>query len=216
MQSDNIRKTSDYSVESDLSAEDIIVSLLNFLETHLPEFSEKINIERNIHEEIINQKLLRFFSSKNQLFYFASENRDETEVNKSKPDIGVYEKIEVYDDNQIRFFDIECKRLHDVNKSKQYVSGTTGGIQRFKENKHGVDLPQSAMIGYVETEDFCYWYKKVNEWIADKIDDKEEYLEMLTIQKIAKLQSEHTRTNPQKSKIKLIHFWLKMFNKNKI
>ncbi len=206
MYSDNIRETSDYLEDSDLLGDDIIVSLLNFLDTNLPEFPEKISIKKNTNEEIINQKLLRFFETKNQLFLFVPENRDETGKDKRKPDFGIYEKIEVYDDNQIRFFDIECKRLYHTNRSKQYVSERDGGggIQRFKENKHGVDLPYSAMIGYVEIEDFSFWQNKVNSWILDK----KEHLEILEIRKIAKLKSTHRKIT--KKTIELTHFWLKM------
>ena len=204
MYSDRKKQVAKYSVQSDFSVDGKVISLLFFLEINLPEFPEKINIKHNTNEEIINQKFLRFLDSKNKLFLFVPENRDETGKDKRKPDFGVYEKIEVYDDNQKRFFDIECKRLYHTSKSKQYVSGKTGGIQRFKENKHGVDLPYSAMVGYVETEDFNFWHNKVNSWISDK----DEYLEMLEIKQIAKLKSIHRKIT--KKTIELTHFWLKM------
>jgi hypothetical protein len=206
MYSDNIEEISNYIVSSDFSTDGRIVSLLNFLEEHLPEFPNKIKITEDTHEEILNQKLLRFLLSKTSLFWFIAENRNETGESKSKPDFGVYENIEVYDDNQIRFFDIECKRLYHVTKSKQYVSGKTGGIQRFKENKHGVDLSHSAMIGYVENETFSFWHNKVNSWISDVT----EHLRMIASQKIVKLVSTHKRQSPQFPTIELTHFWLKM------
>lgn len=207
MQSDYIQGNINQSVKSEFSTDGRIISLLNFLEKYLPEFLVNINIERNTHEEIINQKLFRFILHQNPVFNFIPENRDETGENKSKPDLGVYDKFKVYDDNQIRFFDIECKRLYDVNKSKEYVSGSTGGIQRFKENKHGVDLPYSAMIGYIEIEDFNFWHNKVNSWISEKA----EYLKTVEIKKMAKLKSKHKRYI-EKTSIELIHFWLN-FNK---
>jgi len=162
-----------------------------------------MKINKGTDERIINQKLLRFFTGQNSIFVFIPENLDEAAISKSKPDFGVYEKIKVVDYNQKRSFDIECKRLYDTTKSKQYVSGKTGGIQRFKENKHGVDLPYSAMIGYVEIKDFDFWQKKVNSWISKE----EEHLEMLETDKIAKLKSTHRR-NIGKTSIELTHFWL--------
>jgi len=66
------------------------------------------------------------------------------------------------------FFDIECKRINSKLSQQhvsQYVLDTTGGIQRFKLNKHGVDLPQSAMIGCVKTNNFDFFHKKVNSLI---------------------------------------------------
>ena len=210
------RSTKDltYSIESDFSINGKVDSLLFFLEIYLPEFPEKIQTKKNTDERIVNQKLLRFFRTKNSLYQFIPENQDETGINKSKPDFGVYEKefdkdgIEVYDDNQIRFFDIECKRLYDTTKSKQYVSDKKGGggIQRFKNNKHGVDLDHSAMIGYIETQNFDFWHGKVNSWILDK----KEHLEMIDIQKIAKYKSTHKRINSKKHSIELTHFWLNL------
>ena len=199
------------SIKSDFTADGKVISLLNFLEKYLPEFSENISIQRNTDERIINQKLLRFFVSQSILFYFIPENLDESGQNKSKPDISVYEKdldengLGVYDDNKKRFFDIECKRLYNPN-TREYVYGKTGGIQRFKENKHGVDLPYSAMIGYVETNDFNFWHEKVNSWILDK----NEHLTIIENQKIAKFESEHPRISSQNNSITLKHFWVQM------
>ncbi len=207
MLADSFQNSKKKSVESDFTAIGKNISLLNFLTKYLPEFSENIKVHRNTDERIINQKLFRFFISKNPLYTFVPENLDETGENISKPDFGVYEELAVYDDNQIRFFDIECKRLYHTSKSKQYVSGKTGGIQRFKENKHGVDLPYSAMIGYVEIENFDFWQIKVNSWILEKFKDETEYLKQVTIDKIAKLKSTHTR-DKEKTKIELTHFWL--------
>ncbi|MCF6269966.1 MAG: hypothetical protein L3J41_09655 [Melioribacteraceae bacterium] len=196
------------SVESDFSAKGKIVSLLNFLEEYLPKFPEIFQKIKEDDEWDLNEALFSFLDiySRNFAFQFIPEYRYK---NKSKPDFGIKEVksdqtgIYIYDQKAEHFFDIECKRLYDTTKSKQYVSGRTGGIQRFKENKHGVDLNYSAMIGYVETKGFEFWRKKVNSWISDK----KEHLEMLETHKIAKLKSKHKR-NMNKTSIELSHFWL--------
>ena len=203
MLADNFQNNKRQEVKSDFTSDGKIISLLNFLELHLPDFPIKMKVVKNTDERIINQKLLRFFSGQSLLFIFIPENLDEKGENISKPDFGIYEKIKVADYDQQRFFDIECKRLYDTTKSKQYVSGKTGGIQRFKENKHGVDLPYSAMIGYIEIENFNFWHKKVNSWISEN----EEHLKFVEINKIAKLKSIHKR-NIEKTKIELSHFWV--------
>lgn len=203
MLADNFQNIKRQSVNSDFTNYGKTVSLLKFLELHLPDFPVKMKLVKNTDERIINQKLLRYFSGQNSLFIFIPENLDEKGENISKPDFGVYEKIKVADYNQQRFFDIECKRLYHPTISKQYVSGKTGGIQRFKENKHGVDLPYSAMIGYVEIEDYNFWHNQVNSWILEK----EEHLKFIESNKIARLKSIHLR-NKEKTKIELIHFWL--------
>jgi len=205
MLADNFQNNKRQEVKSDFTSDGKIISLLNFLELHIPDFPIKMKVVKNTDERIINQKLLRFFSGQSSLFIFIPENLDEKGENISKPDFGIYEKIKVVDYDQQRFFDIECKRLYDTTKSKQYVSGKTGGIQRFKENKHGVDLPYSAMIGYIEIENFNFWHKKVNSWISEN----EEHLKFVEINKIAKLKSIHKR-NIEKTKIELTHFWVKI------
>jgi len=207
MLGDYFQNNKKQSVKSDFTANCKYISLFNFLELYLPDFSKKMRLAKGTDERILNQKLLRFFTGQNSLFVFLPENLDEKGKNISKPDFGVYERIKVADYNQQRFFDIECKRLYDTTKSKQYVLGKTGGIQRFKENKHGVNLPYSAMIGYVEIEDFNFWHKKVNSWISEK----EEHLKFIKINRIAKLKSIHER-NKEKTKIELIHFWLNIID----
>ncbi len=211
MQADNFQNNKKVSIKSDFSADGRVISLLNFLDKYLPIFPEKYikNIEDD--EWDINEALFSFFDiySRNYAFQFIPEYRYK---NKSRPDFGIKEVnfdetgIYAYDQNAEHFFDIECKRLYHKTKSIQYVVyEKIGGIQRFKENKHGVDLPYSAMIGYVEIEDFDYWHKRINSWIKDET----EHLKMIEVQKIAKLKSKHIRYK-EKTKIELIHFWLNL------
>jgi len=212
MQADNISKKGKISVQSDLTANGRVISLLCFLENFLPIFPEKYKKNKEDEEWEINQELFSFLDiySRDNAFQLIPEYRSK---NKSKPDFGVREKkldetgIYIYDQKSEHFFDIECKRLYDTTISKQYVSSKTGGIQRFKENKHGVDLPYSAMIGYVEIEDYNFWHNKVNSWISEKT----EHLKQIEINKIAKYKSTHKR-NIEKTSIELTHFWL-YFNK---
>ena len=212
MQSDNILKNKNKSVKSEFSANGKIISLLNFLELYLLDFPENYTRNKEDSEWDLNQALFCFLDiySRNFAFQFVPEYLYK---NKSKPDFGINEVksvepgIYISDQTAKHFFDIECKRLCDITKSIQYVSGKTGGIQRFKENKHGVDLPYSAMIGYIEIEDFNFWHNKVNSWISDQT----EFLKIVEAKKIAKLKSTHKR-NVEKTSIELIHYWLD-FNK---
>jgi len=213
MLSDIFIEKSKQSVFSGLSASGKVNSVLNFLESNLFEFTLKFEIIEDTDEWKLNEELFSFLeiNSRKYCFQFIPEYRYK---NKSKPDFGIKEvKTDengylVYDSKSEHLFDIECKRLYNPN-IKQYVNGNTGGIQRFKANKHGVDLPQSAMIGYVETNDFNFWHKKVNSWIMDS----NEHLKMLKNNNIAKLESEHQRSGSKISKIKLTHFWLKIIFK---
>ena len=207
MQADKKKTNSNRTVRSDFTKDGKVISALNFLEKYLPLFPEKF-VKNVTHDEWdLNLALFEFLNLNlgNYLFQLIPEQRN---VNNGKPDFGVKEvKLDsvgskFYDQKAEHFFDIECKRLN--GKHYDYVSGNTGGIQRFKDNKHGVDLPQSAMIGYVETKSFSFWQNKVNSWISDK----NEYLKLINIQKIAKYKSTHKRRFSTIDTIELLHYWI--------
>lgn len=84
-----------------------------------------------------------------------------------------------------RFYAIEAKRLptppdpkKERDREREYVCGDwqrahdrrkpiSGGIERFKENKHGEDLPRGGMVAFVQDKSFDHWSTQVNGWIAD-------------------------------------------------
>lgn len=114
------------------------------------------------------------------------------------------------------FFVIEAKRLPST-KTKDYVMGNTGGIERFKKGHHGKGLVVSAMLGYIQKESFEYWHNKVNIWIADLKTGLNDELEwcgkdhlrsIKSNSEMSLFQSDHSRSK-QKS-IALYHFWLNM------
>lgn len=209
MHSDKKQQVAKYSIKSDFSATGKEISVLLFLEKYLPNFQKKFKKSKDDDEWFFNEALFGFLDiySRNYAFQFIPEYLYKS---KSRPDFGIKEVKSnmtggyFYDQKAEHFFDIECKRLYDTTQSKQYVSGKTGGIQRFRENKHGENLPRSAMIGYVETEDFDFWHNKVNSWISDI----EEHLEKIAFEEIAKFKSTHKRINTQQGSIVLLHFWL--------
>jgi hypothetical protein len=137
--------------------------------------------------------------------------------NQNNVDIGVYTF------NSKLFFTIECKRLPTPRNSKrdemEYVFGKLGGIERFKRNLHGIDkegnlFVVNAMIGYIEKENFEYWFDKINFWLDEKANSKvedlswttEEKLKKLDFDKIATSYSVHNRIDS--TKVELNHFWI--------
>jgi len=88
---------------------------------------------------------------------------------KGIPDIHFYKKEEGI--THYPLFVVEAKRLPAPKKSreKEYITGNNenGGIERFKIEKHGKELPACGMLGYVEKEDFLFWKKCINSWIAE-------------------------------------------------
>ncbi len=186
----------------------IINEVIDFISTNLPDFNiNSREVLKSKEEQCYNKQLLTFLDRKLRLsnYNFIIEGNQLNEAEKY-PDI---EFLVLKSDENKSFFDMECKRLNS-NLSQQHVSqyvhGDTGGIQRFKENKHGVNLSHSAMIGYVETNDFNFWHEKVNSWISDD----NEHLKMVESSPIGKFESKHPRTNSQNLTVKLTHFWLKM------
>lgn len=68
---------------------------------------------------------------------------------------------------------IECKRLptppgtdRDKREYIRVASGTTGGIQRFKDGHHGAAHSHGAMIGFVQAGTIADWTKRVDRWIG--------------------------------------------------
>ncbi|WP_405572959.1 hypothetical protein [Winogradskyella sp. Asnod2-B02-A] len=154
----------------------IHTKLIEFIEATLYKFQNQFKGEINTSEEVLNEHLGKTFSyySKTHPFIFQAETIQKQKKGQNrKVDIGVFKH---YADHN-PFFTIEAKRLSNSirnNRKKEYVVGDdptkfTGGIERFKHNLHGVNLSNSAIIGYVQNEDLKFWYKSVNEWILELI-----------------------------------------------
>lgn len=110
---------------------------------------------------------------------------------------------------------IEGKRLHDPT-DRQYVSGRTGGIARFKTEQHGADVEISCMVGYVQTNTFAFWHEKINGWIGREVASEtpfwnaNDYLHPVTEKTLhlCRCTSQHRRAT--KDSILLHHFWVKV------
>jgi hypothetical protein len=138
-------------------------------------------------EKLLNQYLIDFFNGNSHNFNpylqckFLFRKDDENKGTNYKPDIGV-----TIWNNQLRnfqtqsFFQIECKRLPIPNVSntrseKEYVIGiteNTGGIERFKNKKHGEHLEESSLIGFVQNGTIGDWHIRINEWIKIEVENK--------------------------------------------
>lgn len=128
--------------------------------------------------------------------------------------------IAVFSNEQLKgrqiLFAIEAKRLSSQlpdSREKEYVIGNNGqengGIQRFKLNHHGKDLPYCGMVGYVEDDTFENWRTKVNTWIIEN-DELDKELDLKIQEEIySQYESKHTRTND--AIVDLRHIWIKMY-----
>ncbi len=148
-------------------------------------------------------------------------------INQAKrTDIGVYLGRCYISNNVRKFCWIEAKRLPTPNKTtrdeREYVFvdhsqkqfDGNGGIERFKLNKHGDGLPIAIMFGYVQSETFEYWEKRVNQWLQSYTSifgNKDERLIRIN-QRANRFHSTHIRID-YKSKqkmddITIYHFWI--------
>jgi hypothetical protein len=156
--------------------EGIYRSIILFIEEQLPEF--RINsrqIDEKSAEKSYNSQLSIYLQSKNSSGVFSFHNSPH-QPNAKEPDMGTVTRTRVLQGDYNSVFDIECKRLNsNLSHVKEYVSGNTGGIERFKRNEHGVDLSCSAMIGYVEDKTTAYWLNQINAWISELHESKPKF-----------------------------------------
>ena len=193
----------------------IVDDLLQLIDTYLPGFTgsdEFVNIlEKKKNENQHSLSFCVYMTNKcASRFYFGREN---AQFGSSVIDIGIY-----YGGSLV--FTIEAKLLPTPKGTKikpraeyEYVHGDGAGIQRFKEEKHGLNnagdlLPESGMIAFVKEKDYTYWYDKVNDWITAAKWPDTEILTGITSDPITKLRSTHTRKG--KSQIALHHYWIKV------
>jgi len=210
-----------------------ISAIISFIESYLDDF---IIIYYDEYSKITNEtgithELCSFFESKinEHPFYFHHEDKTIPGSGHSPSvDFGVKTR-EPYGKFKPRqtIFNIEAKRLPTPGsgREKEYVIGhtnskdkyiTCGGIERFKKGIHGKRLSHSAILGYIQKEDFQYWFKQVNTWIDELTQDDQQEIEwnendkLIKISfnaKYAKLVSNNKRTNDS---IVLYHFWLNL------
>jgi hypothetical protein len=204
--------------------------LYKFIDDYINDFKEflseyyQVNKDAGIllknkieQEDDVTTPLVLFLNEKSSVFNF--HNQFKTLESNSTTDIGIFKKH-----TKIPFCFVEAKRLPtpltNGRQETEYVcynnSKKQGGIERFKTQKHGgkEKLSQSIMLGYIQENDFNYWFSKVNSWINDKIKSTKNWKkEDLLIQKVSsnetnfsKYYSTHSRLTLEK--INLIHYWI--------
>lgn len=193
------------------------IQILNSLRENLVEFSkiyrsttepEELPIRK---EDYITNQVERFLNKKNEGYLFEMQSQ-------CGPDLHVI-IFKTFNLHEAPIFVIEAKRLRK-SSGMDYVKGKTGGIERFKRQKHGRTFNVAAMLGYVEEETFSYWHEKVNSWIEFLINsgyndslivwEEKDKLSEVAISEIGEYKSVHKRNSIQT--IVLHHFWLNFCN----
>lgn len=131
-------------------------------------------------------KKLKFRQPPEHSFFFHHQNIENSKENTST-DFAVFgtyayaqsTKQEGEDFPLVKF---EAKRLNSTLpkiREREYVLGeyeagkrlkNSGGIERFKNLRHGSDVHHACIIGYVQTNTFDYWENKINIWIKEELE----------------------------------------------
>lgn len=201
--------------------------VLNFLEDQVFNFASTSQFSKEeFDEESINEELAIHLNRECVIeslpIHFHSEPRSDNSTNKKGKnpavDLGIILARRNADKKTV--FDIEAKRLRTPpSNSKQYVSGKTGGIERFKREFHGKGLAESAIVGYVEGESFEFWFKKINEWIGNLVASNSDSTitwknsELLNKSSFSADKAKCNSINIRSKKpIRLHHFWVKIIS----
>lgn len=201
----------------------IIENVVSFIEINLVKFQQEYINEENDSEERISQFLTNFLSdsAKDEAFIFCKEAIQEQEKgNDRRVDIGVF----MHRFDRSPFFTIEAKRLPTpgADREREYVIGIkkkkSGGIERYKLNLHGTDINKSAIVAYIEKNDFNFWLQEINSWIDDLVNgDQNDGIEWsqndklingvdLSLDKVKKYSATHSRIT--KSPISIMHYFI--------
>ncbi|MGV8134122.1 MAG: hypothetical protein AB2L20_02820 [Mangrovibacterium sp.] len=168
----------------------IINKIYDYLSIVLSEFNGK----NDENENAMTNRLCKTLNSKKPSypFFFHHQNL-ENETENTSTDFAVfgtfaYARENHLDEDSPSLIKFEAKRLNSQlpkKREKEYVCGeyensrclkNSGGIERFKNGRHGKDVINAGIIGYVQTDSPAYWLQKVNNWIQEQIqspgDDK--------------------------------------------
>ncbi len=217
---------------SDLPKGEILNRLINLIEVSLSSFPGHLKSvpgyktkPESVIEPFFNQEFshcLQITASKIGLggyFTYHDESANPQKLLSPKKKRGLERQVDIgirLSGSYKRFLVIEGKRLHDKN-DKQYVSGKTGGIARFKREEHGEDhgMDVACMLGYVQKESFSFWHGKINQWLDQEKSkpsimawENDEHLSSLQFNdsKLTTCTSKHKRI--KLSSILLYHFWI--------
>lgn len=201
-----------------------VTKLVNFFETYLPDLTKDRVVSGSQNENDLTEVLYNHLCRKRKFnsegieypFEFQTEKSQKKQGAKGhakRADIAV--RINTIDCDMEVVYILEAKKLPTGKgkREQEYVKGKGGGIQRFKDDAHGLDdlgglLPHNGIIAYVTENEYAYWYEKINLWIRDCGWNESECLQLKSFNKIGQLTSNHPRTLG--TNVMLDHFWIKI------
>jgi hypothetical protein len=205
--------------------EEKIESIFKFVYEHLSKWRDDPARPNTDDEKLLNADFSKYLAAyaHNSEFYY-SFFHEEHQGNKRTVDLSVYYRS--IDCFRKVITVIECKRLSDNMEKKrkdEYVTGyknITGGIQRFKLEKHGKDHEIVGIIGYVQTRKCSEWLNTINNCIdslCGELDEndlcwsRKEYLKTIEYdEKNGKSYSKSLHPRITKANIIIYHLWVNM------
>lgn len=210
----------------------IITTIYNYLSSILSSFKAK----SDENENAITNRLCKSLNSRKPSeypFYFHHQNIENEKENTST-DFAVFGSIAYADENSIEVDDspslikFEAKRLNSrlpSKREKEYVCGeysegkcikNSGGIERFKNGRHGRDVSNASIIGYIQTDSPKHWFQKINSWIQEQITSPSDNQlswskkDLLSLNVEDSILSEYTSISDRihNDEVQLRHFWI--------
>lgn len=139
---------------------------------------------------------------------------------KGVPDFYFHKIEEGYYNKPIIVWESKMLNTHTKKeRKKEYVVGNNnnGGIERFKNEKHGKGLNECGLLGFVEDETFEHWNTQINGWIEDLSTTNNNWHkdEILCITEPHNdyylLKSKVHRTS---NELNLTHLWITVYKNN--
>jgi hypothetical protein len=216
----DMRDSSSAPVSDSLSVQDNqeVVKIFQYIDFSIEKFYDYYMIYGDSERENRITDLLiscfeDYLSSFNGGYFSIRFSKGPTEADSTRePDIGIYPR-------PIRklfkpIVVLGAKRLYHSSHSIEYVSGDTGGIERFKRCLHAAGDNICGMIGYVQIHNSDYWFTKINnrieglakENIDEMIDWTHEKEKLTVVNAFTKVQK-YSSSNYRKTKDDFIHIF---------
>ncbi|WP_396151892.1 hypothetical protein [Flavobacterium sp.] len=177
-------------------------------------FHKKKNLNENDLTQEYTKQAQVLIRIKDYPFNIEGQYQDVYNLSKGFSDFFFYPNEQNVELSSI--YSVESKRLPspETSREKEYVIGekNNGGIERYKSEKHGKELLQCGLIGFVEEKDFKHWHTTINGWVTDlaknsktdwKIDEllseTRSNIDYCILQSIAHRQTDH---------VSLTHLWV--------
>jgi hypothetical protein len=160
-------------------------SIVNHIFGYVSSVLSGLEADTNENENAITHKLCLLLGQQKPAeypYFFQHQNLEDKTANTST-DFAAYGTFAYSNTlNSAALVVFEAKRLSanfPHKREREYVIGeynqerqvhNSGGIERFKNGRHGRGVVVAGLIGYVQTNDNPFWFQKINEWIQDEIE----------------------------------------------